>query len=89
MLNHRRTGLCRLYDRWYALRTLLASIVAVFNIIPYLGPFLGAAPALVMASTISWKMVPLVVAVNMICQTLESNIISPQVVGKKRICIRS
>lgn len=65
----------------YAL--LLASIVAVFNIIPYLGPFLGAAPALVMASTISWKMVLLVVAVNMVCQTLESNIISPQVVGKK------
>lgn len=65
----------------YAL--LLASIVAVFNIIPYLGPFLGAAPALVMASTISWKMVLLVGVVNMICQTLESNIISPQVVGKK------
>ncbi|GAB6929417.1 AI-2E family transporter [Paenibacillus sp. JCM 10914] len=65
----------------YAL--LLASIVAVFNIIPYLGPFLGAAPALIMASTISWKMVLLVAVVNMICQTLESNVISPQVVGRK------
>lgn len=65
----------------YAL--LLASIVAVFNIIPYLGPFLGAAPALVMASTLSWKMVLMVALVNMVCQTLESNVISPQVVGKK------
>ncbi|MEK3731354.1 MULTISPECIES: AI-2E family transporter [Paenibacillus] len=65
----------------YAL--LLASIVAIFNIIPYLGPFLGAAPALIMASTISWRMVLMVAIVNMICQTLESNVISPQVVGRK------
>src|SRR5690606_12865398 len=36
---------------------LLASIVAVFNIIPYLGPFIGAAPALLMASTISMQIV--------------------------------
>ncbi|RCX22472.1 putative PurR-regulated permease PerM [Fontibacillus phaseoli] len=61
---------------------LLAGVVAVCNIIPYLGPFLGAAPALVMATTISWKMVLMVFLVNMICQLIESNIISPQVVGK-------
>lgn len=64
----------------YAL--LLASIVAVTNVIPYLGPFIGAAPALLMASTISLKMMLLVVIVNTICQILESNIISPQVVGR-------
>lgn len=61
---------------------LLAGVVALCNIIPYLGPFLGAAPALVMATTISWKMVLLVLLVNMLCQTIESNIISPQVVGR-------
>ncbi|CAM2848342.1 AI-2E family transporter [Paenibacillus sediminis] len=65
----------------YAL--LLASVVAVFNIVPYLGPFLGAAPGVIMASTISIKMVLLVIAVNWTCQILESNLISPQVVGKK------
>ncbi|SDD00847.1 Predicted PurR-regulated permease PerM [Paenibacillus sp. UNCCL117] len=64
----------------YAL--LLASIVAVFNIIPYLGPFLGAAPALIVASTISIKMVLLVIVVNTVCQILEGNVISPQVVGR-------
>jgi predicted PurR-regulated permease PerM len=64
----------------YAL--LLASIVAVFNIIPYLGPFLGAAPALIVASTISVKMVLLVIVVNTVCQILEGNVISPQVVGR-------
>jgi predicted PurR-regulated permease PerM len=64
----------------YAL--LLASIVAIFNIIPYLGPFFGAAPAIIMASTVSFKMVLLVVFVNLVVQILEGNVISPQVVGR-------
>jgi len=61
---------------------LHASVVAITNIIPYLGPFFGAAPALVVASTISFKMMILVVVVNTVCQILESNIVSPQVVGR-------
>lgn len=61
---------------------LMAGFVALFDIIPYLGPFLGALPALIVASTVSWKMVLLVVVVNSVCQTLESNVISPQVVGR-------
>ncbi len=64
----------------YAL--LLALFVAVFNIIPYLGPYFGAAPALIAASTISIKMMIMVAVVNTICQILEGNIISPQVVGR-------
>ena len=60
---------------------LLLAIVAAFNVVPYLGPFLGAAPAVVMASTVSIKMV-LMVIVNAMCQVLESNVISPQVVGR-------
>ncbi|MDU0203441.1 MULTISPECIES: AI-2E family transporter [Paenibacillus] len=70
-----------LIDMPYAL--LLASVVAVFNIIPYLGPFFGAAPAIIMASTISLKMVLFVAIVNLAVQILEGNVISPQVVGKK------
>ncbi|MBB3109951.1 putative PurR-regulated permease PerM [Paenibacillus phyllosphaerae] len=61
---------------------LLAAIVAVTNIIPYLGPFFGAAPALVVASTISIKMMLFVVVINTACQILEGNVISPQVVGR-------
>jgi len=64
----------------YAL--LLAGIVAITNVIPYVGPFIGAAPALLMASTVSLKMVLMVAVVNLICQILEGNIISPQVVGR-------
>ncbi|GGG83883.1 UPF0118 membrane protein YrrI [Paenibacillus radicis (ex Gao et al. 2016)] len=61
---------------------LLASVVAVTNIIPYLGPFFGAAPAILVASTVSIKLVILVAVVNVICQILESNVVSPQVVGR-------
>jgi predicted PurR-regulated permease PerM len=61
---------------------LLASIVAVFNIIPYLGPFFGAAPAVLMASTVSVKMMIIVAILNLIIQMLEGNVISPQVVGR-------
>ncbi len=61
---------------------LLASIVMIFNIIPYLGPFFGAAPAIMMASTISLKMMLLVALVNLCVQILEGNVISPQVVGR-------
>jgi predicted PurR-regulated permease PerM len=61
---------------------LMAGFVALFDIIPYLGPFFGALPALLMAATISWEMVLFVIVVNMICQNLESNVVSPQVVGR-------
>ncbi|MFF2480483.1 AI-2E family transporter [Paenibacillus sp. NPDC058071] len=61
---------------------LLASVVSITNIIPYLGPFFGAAPAVLVASTISVKMVVLVIVVNTVCQILESNVVSPQVVGR-------
>jgi predicted PurR-regulated permease PerM len=61
---------------------LLASVVTVFNIIPYLGPFFGAAPAIIMASTVSLKMVLFVALINLAVQILEGNVISPQVVGR-------
>ncbi|MFD1955431.1 AI-2E family transporter [Paenibacillus thailandensis] len=61
---------------------LLAGVVAITNIIPYLGPFFGAAPAIVVASTVSLKMVVLVVIINTACQILESNVVSPQIVGR-------
>ena len=62
---------------------LLAFIVTITDIIPYLGPFIGAAPAFLVAMSISWKMVLSAVLVNLIIQLLEGNVISPQVVGRK------
>lgn len=78
-------GICAYLGYWiiglpYPL--LLASLVALFNIIPYLGPFLGAAPALFVASTISLKMLIYVAVVNIVIQVLEGNVIGPQVVSR-------
>ncbi|SFS97429.1 AI-2E family transporter [Marininema halotolerans] len=64
----------------YAL--LMAAIVGIFNVIPYLGPFFGAIPALLVAVTVSKEMVIGVIVVNLIVQILEGNILSPQIVGK-------
>ncbi len=57
-------------------------ISMVFNIVPYLGPFLGALPAMVIGITVSWKMALLTGLVNMIVQTIEGNLISPFIVGR-------
>ena len=64
----------------YALCSL--ALWLVFNIIPYLGPFLERLPRLIMASTISLKMLLFVLLVNLAVQILKGNVISPQVVGK-------
>jgi len=65
----------------YAL--LLAFIVAITNIIPYLGPFIGAAPSIVVGLSISWKMAISVIVVNLIVQIMEGNVVSPQIVGRR------
>jgi predicted PurR-regulated permease PerM len=64
----------------YAL--LLSLFVFVTNIIPYIGPLIGAAPAALVAATISWKVTALVLGVNFMIQILEGNIISPMIMGK-------
>lgn len=65
----------------YAL--ILAIAVAVTNIIPYLGPILGAAPAVIVAMFDSPIMVGLVIVVAVIAQQIESSLISPLVIGKR------
>lgn len=61
---------------------VLASFVCLTNVIPYIGPIFGAVPAAVVALTISTKMVLFVLAVNIVIQVLEGNILSPFVVGR-------
>lgn len=61
---------------------LFAVVVAIFNIIPYLGPIFGAIPACLVALTISFKMLIGVIIVNLVVQALEGNVISPQIVGR-------
>jgi len=64
----------------YAL--LLALIVAVTNVIPYIGPFIGAAPGILLAFTVSPMMALKVAIVNVIIQQLEGNLIGPYLIGR-------
>jgi predicted PurR-regulated permease PerM len=64
----------------YAL--VMALIGAVTNIIPYLGPFLGAAPAVIIALFDSPTKALLVVIVILIAQQIEGNVLSPLILGK-------
>lgn len=61
---------------------LFGFIAMIFNLVPYLGPFLGAIPAMLIAVTLSWRLTLWVAVVNIIAQTVENNFLSPIVTGK-------
>jgi predicted PurR-regulated permease PerM len=61
---------------------LLGSIIGLTNVIPYFGPIIGLIPALIIAATISIKMVVYSLVIVAILQFLEGNVLSPLIVGK-------
>ncbi|SES63852.1 AI-2E family transporter [Anaerobranca gottschalkii] len=62
---------------------ILGIIAGVTNIIPYFGPFIGAVPSVIVALFTS-PMLALKVAIGIIIiQQIESNLVAPQVLGKK------
>ncbi|WP_075982402.1 AI-2E family transporter [Bacillus massilinigeriensis] len=61
---------------------LLGSIVGITNVIPYFGPFIGAIPAVIIAATISVKMVVFSAIIIILLQFMEGNIVSPLIMGK-------
>ena len=58
-------------------------VIAVTNIIPYLGPFLGAAPAVIIAFMDSPAKALFAVIVVVVVQQLDGNLLSPLVIGKR------
>jgi predicted PurR-regulated permease PerM len=69
-----------IFDLKYPL--ILGLIIAITNVIPYFGPIIGAVPAIVIAATISGKMVFITVVIVFGLQFIEGNILSPYIVGK-------
>ncbi|WP_080843701.1 AI-2E family transporter [Cytobacillus gottheilii] len=65
----------------YAL--ILAIIGMVTNIIPYLGPWLGAIPSATIGLLHSPMMALLVLIIIVVIQQVESIIVQPQIIGKK------
>lgn len=61
---------------------LLGVLAGTTNIIPYLGPYIGLLPALILAVFISPKMIITVVVVCVIVQQVDGNLIYPNVIGK-------
>ncbi|KRM31470.1 hypothetical protein FC83_GL000766 [Agrilactobacillus composti DSM 18527 = JCM 14202] len=61
---------------------LLGFVAGICNIIPYLGPYLGIAPALAIALIDSWPKAIAVVIIVLIVQQVDGNFIYPNVVGK-------
>ncbi|MBM4764414.1 AI-2E family transporter [Bacillus sp. B15-48] len=65
----------------YAL--ILALFAMVTNVIPYVGPWIGAVPSVIVGMLHSPLMALLVIAIVVIVQQIESIFIQPQVMGKK------
>lgn len=61
---------------------LLGVIAGLANIIPYLGPYIGIAPSLIVAFTRSPMQVVYVVIVVVIVQQVDGNLIYPNIIGR-------
>lgn len=64
----------------YAL--LLGVFAGIMNIVPYLGPWLGVLPAIIVALTISAPKAIAVAIVVIVVQQIDSNLLYPNVIGK-------
>ncbi len=61
----------------------LSLIAIIFMTIPFLGPFLSIAPALLVGVSNSSLMVLKVIIVFVIVQQCEANVLSPQIIGQR------
>lgn len=70
----------KLFGLPYAI--LLATIVAVTNIVPYIGPIVGAIPAILVGlASVNFKTGIWVALFILICQQIEGNILTPILTG--------
>jgi len=61
---------------------ILAIIVAVTNLIPYIGPYIGGVPAVLVALTSSFNVAILVLVVIVVVQQIDGSILNPYFMGK-------
>ncbi len=64
------------------LATAIAFLAAVFNLVPYLGPIIGAVPAVLLAFTVSPLTALLVIVVFTVANQLEGNLLSPLILSR-------
>ncbi len=61
---------------------VLAFIIAVTNLIPYIGPYIGSIPAGIVALTLGWEYLVAFIIIIIIVQQIESSFIRPKLMGK-------
>lgn len=64
----------------YAL--LLGVFAGLCNLIPYVGPYIGILPAVIVAFTISTNMLIYVVIVVVVVQQIDGNLVYPNIIGR-------
>lgn len=64
----------------YAL--LLGLFAGICNLIPYVGPYIGILPALIVAFTTSTSLVIYVIIVVVVVQQVDGNLVYPNIIGK-------
>ncbi|QMU07306.1 AI-2E family transporter [Levilactobacillus suantsaii] len=64
----------------YAL--LLGVFAGLCNLIPYVGPYIGILPALIVAFTISTSLVLYVIIVVVVVQQIDGNLVYPNIIGR-------
>ena len=64
------------------LALVLGIVAGLCNIIPYIGPYIGIAPALFVSLTMAPKKLILVIIVVLIVQQIDGNIVYPNIIGR-------
>jgi predicted PurR-regulated permease PerM len=60
---------------------LLGLICGLCNLIPYIGPFIGAVPVALVSIMLGWKKMLISVLVILVVQQLDNMVISPKIIG--------
>lgn len=64
------------------LALVLGIVAGMANIIPYIGPYIGIAPALMVSLTMAPEKIIWVIVVVVVVQQIDGNIIYPNIIGK-------
>lgn len=64
------------------LALVLGIVAGLCNIIPYIGPYIGIAPALFVSLTMAPQKLILVIIVVIVVQQIDGNVIYPNIIGK-------
>lgn len=64
------------------LATAIAFIAALFNLVPYLGPVVGAVPAVLLGLTVSPLTAVLAIVVFIVANQLEGSVLSPMILSR-------